>query len=48
MTHFLEMGGYALYVWGSYGAAVLVFAWNVVAPRRRRREIVQRIRSEGP
>ena len=48
MSHFLEMGGYAFYVWGSYGAALAVFAWNLIAPRLRRRELIARIRSEGP
>jgi len=42
------MGGYAFYVWGSYAAALVVFAWNVIAPRLRRRELVGLIRSEGP
>ena len=34
------MGGYALYVWGSYGAAVLVFAWNWSVPFLRRRKLL--------
>jgi heme exporter protein D len=47
MSDFLAMGGYAPFVWGSYGATLLVFAWNLLAPRARRREILRRIRSAG-
>jgi heme exporter protein D len=43
-SEFWEMGGYAVYVWGSYAAAFVVFAWNVVAVRSRRREILRQLR----
>ncbi|MGH8517220.1 MAG: heme exporter protein CcmD [Panacagrimonas sp.] len=43
MSALFEMGGYALYVWGSVGAAVAVFAWNLVAPALRRRELLDRL-----
>ena len=42
-SDFWNMGGYALYVWGSYGAAVLVFAWNVISVRASRREVQRRL-----
>ena len=45
MSDFLAMGGYAPYVWGSYGATALVFAWNLLAPRLQRREVLRRLRS---
>jgi heme exporter protein D len=32
---FFEMGGYGLYVWGSYGAAVLLMAVEPLLVRRR-------------
>ena len=38
MSDFLSMGGYAWYVWGSYGVTVLVLALEVMALRRRARE----------
>ena len=47
MSEFLAMGGYAFFVWGSYGAAVLVFAWNVIAPRRERARLLAALRAEG-
>ena len=31
-AEFWNMGGYAAYVWGSYGFALAVFAWNLAAP----------------
>ena len=45
MSEFLEMGGYAFYVWGSYGAALVVFVWNVVAPRRERARVLRQLRN---
>ena len=35
------MGGYALYVWTSYGLALVVLIVNVVLPRRREQEFLQ-------
>jgi len=37
MTEFLAMGGYAFYVWGSYGVTAFVLAVEVMAVRARRR-----------
>lgn len=42
-SEFLNMSGYAVYVWGSYGFAAIVFAWNLIAPRLRRREILKEL-----
>ena len=47
MSEFLNMGGYAFYVWGSYGVALAVFVWNVVAPRLERRALLRRLRDSG-
>lgn len=35
---FLAMGGHGLYVWMSYGAAAIIFAYNVLSVRRRRQK----------
>jgi len=47
-SEFFSMGGYGLYVWGSYGMAALVLAFNVLAARRReqnvRRELEETMR----
>lgn len=45
MSEFWSMGGYAFYVWGSYGAGVAVFVWNVLAPRRARAAMIRRLRA---
>jgi len=37
VTQFLAMGGYAWYVWMSYGAVALVVAAEIVAVRARMR-----------
>lgn len=44
MSDFWSMGGYAFYVWGSYGAALAVLGWNVVAPRLHRRAVLRRLK----
>jgi heme exporter protein D len=38
MKDFLAMGGYAWYVWGSYGVTLLVLMVEIVALRKRARE----------
>lgn len=43
---FFEMGGYALYVWGSFGATALVMAAEIWQVRARRREIVRNLLDE--
>ena len=41
---FFAMNGYAFYVWGSYGMAVLVFAIEVVLVRNRRKQTLRNLR----
>jgi len=48
MSDFLSMGGYAAYVWGSYGAMALVFAWNLAVPALRRRALRAALKTEAP
>lgn len=43
MMEFLQMGGYAFYVWMSYGLAALVLILNIVIPRQRRKAIITRL-----
>lgn len=38
LNEFLAMGGYGLYVWGSYGAAALCIVIEVVLLRARNRK----------
>ena len=42
MDQFLHMGGYARYVWPSYGLALLVLGWNIWSALRLGRVARQR------
>jgi len=41
---FFAMNGYAFYVWGSYGVALLVFAIEVLLVRNRRKQALSNLR----
>ncbi len=43
MIEFFEMGGYALYVWGSFGATALLMLLEPLLVRNQRRALLQRI-----
>jgi heme exporter protein D len=43
MKEFLNMGGYALYVWGSFGMTALLMLAEPLIVRRRRRVTLQRV-----
>ena len=45
---FLHMGGYGLYVWGSYGVTLLVMLAEAVAARRRHRLARSALQTEQP
>ncbi|MNC92974.1 Heme exporter protein D (CcmD) [compost metagenome] len=46
---FLAMGGYGLYVWGSYAVTFVLMALEVVLLRARRRGIMNQLRqTESP
>jgi heme exporter protein D len=40
-SEFLAMGGYALYVWGSYAVTLVVLVAEVVALVMRRRGVIE-------
>ena len=44
LSDFLAMGGYALYVWGSYGVAALLVAIELAALRARRMKAMDELR----
>jgi len=49
MREFLEMGGYAAYVWPSYGIALAVLAgllWLSLRDWRRNRALLERLEGE--
>ena len=43
LSEFLHMGGYAFYVWSSYGIALLILLINIIAPLRQRRKLLSTI-----
>lgn len=42
-AEFFHMGGYALYVWGSFGAAMLLMILEPILLKGRRRNILKQI-----
>ncbi len=44
---FFAMGGYGLYVWGSYGVTVLCMAVEVILLLSRKRTLLQRLGRRG-
>jgi heme exporter protein D len=39
MSEWLAMGGYAFFVWSSYGLSAAVIVWNLLALRNLRRRV---------
>jgi len=46
VSEFFAMGGYALYVWGSFGATALVMLVESLVIRSQRKHILRNLRSE--
>ena len=46
MTEFLQMGGYAPYVWSAYGLTLIVLLFNVWAAYRRHAVMLTRAQRE--
>ncbi len=40
-SKFFAMGGYALYVWGSYGVALIAMGGEVILLRRRKKALAE-------
>lgn len=43
MAEFFHMGGYAFYVWGSYGVTALFMTIEVILVLRNKKTVMQRI-----
>jgi heme exporter protein D len=43
-SDFFAMGGYALYVWGSFGVCALAFALEPLLVGRRQKNVMQSLR----
>jgi heme exporter protein D len=46
-SDFFAMGGYALYVWGSFGACALALALEPLLVARRHRSVMQSLRQRA-
>ena len=46
VSEFFAMGGYALYVWGSFGATAVVMLIESLQIRRQRQELLRELRTE--
>lgn len=44
MMEFLHMGGYAGYVWSSYGIVLLVLSINLIFSQRRHKALLRRLK----
>jgi heme exporter protein D len=44
LADFLAMGGYGLYVWGSFGVTAGALAWELVMLAQRRRRALDEMR----
>ncbi|MDP2255311.1 MAG: heme exporter protein CcmD [Polaromonas sp.] len=46
VSEFLSMGGYAFYVWGSFGLTAAVLVAEILLVRQQRNQILRNLRSE--
>ena len=46
VSDFFAMGGYAFYVWGSFGLTAVVVAGEVLLLRAQRKNILRNLRNE--
>lgn len=44
IAEFFNMGGYAFYVWGSYGVTLLIFVVEILLVRHKRKMTLQQVR----
>lgn len=43
-SEFLHMGGYATFVWTSYGLALVMVVANIVSPLLERKRVISRVK----
>ena len=47
MAEFLRMGGYAFYIWCSYGVVAALLAYQYFAPLRKRRKLLAELAAQA-
>ena len=48
MADFFHMGGYAFYVWSSYGVVAAVLVYHYLSPLLRRKKLLEELATELP
>lgn len=43
-SEFFNMGGYAFFVWSSYGLTLIVVVANIISPILQRKKVIARIK----
>ncbi len=43
-SEFFHMGGYAVFVWSSYGISLVVLSWIFISPIFTRKQIIKELR----
>ena len=43
-SEFFHMGGYAVYVWSSYGLALVVLGWILISPIFTKKSIIKELK----
>ena len=46
LNEFFAMGGYAFYVWGSFGLTALIAVWELLSLHYRRKKVIQHIKQQ--
>ena len=44
VSDFFHMGGYAFYVWSSYGLALVVLGWVMISPVFSKKAIIKELK----
>ena len=44
MNEFFHMGGYAFFVWTSYGLAAVILIANIIMPMQRKKDIINNLK----
>jgi len=44
VSEFFHMGGYAFYVWSSYGLATVLLIWTFFSPMLSKKNIIKELR----
>ena len=44
VSEFFHMGGYAFYVWSSYGLATVLLVWTFFSPMLSKKNIIKELR----